>query len=84
MAQARERWGDRNGAIAELRRIDLEHPASSLAATARTELSRLTAGGVRIAPYSAKERVERVERMLREAPIEQTTAEIDTLSRTRS
>lgn len=79
LAQAREQWGSKSKAADLLRKIDLEYPASPFAPSARAELMRLQAEGVRVAAYSNKERVERTERMLREAPVEQTLAEIDAL-----
>ena len=79
LAQARERWGNVKGAVSALRTIDLEQPGSPTAAQARTELARLADSGVRVSPYTDRERVERVDRMVRWAPIEQTTAALDEL-----
>ena len=82
LAYARERAGNRNGAASLLRSIDLDAPASRAAGEARQVLGRLQAEGVAAKPFSALEQVERAERMLKEAPIEQTVAEVTRLMET--
>jgi soluble lytic murein transglycosylase len=79
LAIARERWGNRPGAAALLRYIDLERPSSQTAARARVELARLEQLGVHPEPYTWRERVQRAERMLRSGPIELAAAEVDAL-----
>jgi soluble lytic murein transglycosylase-like protein len=78
-AVAREGWGNRPGAMALLRQIDLERPASQTAGRARVELARLAQLGVHPEPYTWRERVQRAERMLRSGPIDVAAAEVDAL-----
>jgi soluble lytic murein transglycosylase-like protein len=82
LAYARERGGNRNGAASLLRSIDLDAPASRAAREARQALARLQEQGVKSKPFTALEQVERAERMVKEAPIEQTTAEVSRLFET--
>jgi tetratricopeptide (TPR) repeat protein len=84
LAMARERAGSPRAAVALLQHIDLTEPASGVAERARTELERLAKDGVRIPAYSAKERVERVGRLVFDGPFEQATAEVDALLEDRS
>ncbi len=79
LALAREGWGRVSSAVALLRRIDLDDPASAVARSAREELARLQSQGVKVAPYSAPERVARAEHMLYDGPFDQATAEVDAL-----
>ena len=82
LAYARERAGSPSGAASLLRSIDLEAPASRAAGEARQVLVRLQAQGVTVKSFSALEQVERAERMVKEAPIERTTAEVTRLLET--
>jgi soluble lytic murein transglycosylase len=81
LAVAHANAGRRKAAAALLRNIDLEAPASGVAARAREQLDALRAQGVRVDPLSGSERVDRVERLLREGPIDVAAAEIEALSR---
>lgn len=78
LALSRMQSGKRGmtSAAAVLRAIDLEAPVSGAAARARRELGELAAQGISVKPYSQIEQVERTERMLKEAPVAQTQAEI--------
>jgi soluble lytic murein transglycosylase len=82
LAMTRATAGQRQAAATLLRQIDLESPGSDVAARARTELDALRAQGVPVKPLSGSERVDRVERLLREAPIEVAAAEIEVLEGT--
>ena len=84
LALARERWSNPKGAALLLRRIDLEAPASTAGENARAELARLASTGVRVTPFSGRERVERAERLLRDGPIDRAAAEISTINEDRS
>lgn len=79
LAQAKERWGERVGAVAIYKGIDLHDPGSPEAVEARAGLERLRAAGARFGAYSAKERVERAERLFRNAPTEVVEAELEAL-----
>ncbi len=80
LAMTRANAGQLKAAVTLLRQIDLEAPASNVAASARAELEALREKGARVQPLSGSERVDRVERLLREAPIEVAAAEIEVLA----
>ncbi|MFW5921422.1 MAG: tetratricopeptide repeat protein, partial [Polyangiales bacterium] len=69
LARAIERDGNRTRAAILYRRIDRDHPGSPVAADARTRLAELEADGVRIAPLSTEQRVERAEALVRGGPM---------------
>jgi len=79
LAYARERAHNRGAAITLLRAIDLEAPASRAAAQARAELERLRSQGATIRALSGVELADRVERFLRDSPIEVGAAEVERL-----
>ncbi len=54
-ALCRERLGDLEGAVRELRGIWLAYPSKKIASTAEADLIRLRASGARVAPYSGEE-----------------------------
>ncbi|MDH5674250.1 MAG: lytic transglycosylase domain-containing protein [Myxococcales bacterium] len=80
-ARARDRWGNRWGAAALYRSIDLADPASHAAAEARAELERLKAAGVTVRAFSATERLDRAELLLSGAPLTMVTAEVEALQK---
>jgi soluble lytic murein transglycosylase len=80
LAMTRAKAGQMKAAVTLLRQIDLEAPGSSVAANARAELEALSEKGVRVLPLTGSQRVDRVERLLREAPIEVAAAEIEVLA----
>jgi hypothetical protein len=83
LAMARQGWGALRSAVELLRRIDLEDPASDAAQNAREQLAQLSQRGVRVAPYSAAERVGRAERLIFDAPLEQAATEVEALRQDR-
>ncbi|MGD8862372.1 MAG: lytic transglycosylase domain-containing protein, partial [Myxococcales bacterium] len=78
-ALARERWGNRWGAAKLLRSIDMSEPASPMAARARAELARLAEQGVELGALPIATRIDRAERLLRAAPLDQAAAEVQAL-----
>jgi hypothetical protein len=65
LARAKETWGNPSAAAAIYRAIDLHEPQSPAAEAARLALSRLRSEGVALKPYSAAERIERAERIVK-------------------
>jgi soluble lytic murein transglycosylase len=79
LAEARAAWGDRAGAAALLRAIDLEAPGGAQAERARRLLDALRAEGVVVPELSEEERVARAERLLRTGPMDAARAEVAAL-----
>jgi len=77
LAHVREQAGQLSAAVALLRSIDLEAPASQEASTARAELARLAEQGAHARPFSGLELADRAERLWREADVEVAAAEVD-------
>jgi soluble lytic murein transglycosylase len=69
-AQWRERMHNVAGAVQLYRSIDLQAPETGAADDARAALDRLRADGVKVAPYTPQEIVERAGRMLDRGPLE--------------
>lgn len=80
LAMTKTRAGQASQAAALLRGIDLDAPASPVAARARAELELLRKAGVHVKPYSGTERVDRAERLMRKGPIDEAAAEIQALA----
>lgn len=79
LAIARERWGDRSGAAALLRQLDLDQPTSTVAARARRELVHLRRLGVHVEQHTWSERVARAERVVRSGTIDLALAAVEAL-----
>ncbi|MGF1468563.1 MAG: transglycosylase SLT domain-containing protein [Sandaracinaceae bacterium] len=80
LAQAREGWGELEEAADGYRRIDLLYPGEPVAAKAREALARLREGGVPVRAFTAPQRVERAERLLRDGPHRLARSEAERLS----
>jgi soluble lytic murein transglycosylase len=68
LAKAEERRGNTRTAARLYRHIDLNEPASPVAARARAHLDALAREGVPVPPLSSEAQVERLERLLATAP----------------
>jgi soluble lytic murein transglycosylase len=79
LAQAKQTWGDERGAAVLYRSIDVQEPESSAAEQARVALERLREAGVRVAPYTPTERIERAERLLSRGPVAAVKQALDEL-----
>jgi soluble lytic murein transglycosylase len=75
-ARAREAAGDLAGAADLYRDIDLHHPGSAEARTARSQLGTLAAQGVEVHPLSLAQRVVRLESLLDTGPLDMAREEI--------
>jgi soluble lytic murein transglycosylase len=62
-ARARQGWGERASAIALYQHLDLSYPGTAAAVQARAELEKARSEGLRVRPYTFKERVVRAERL---------------------
>lgn len=63
-AKAREKRGDRAGAVALYQHLDALFPSYPAAAEARIEIEKARKDGIRLREFTVKERLERVERMI--------------------
>ncbi len=83
-ARAQEARGNNRKAISLYKEIDLNHPASSLAAQARARLQAMRDQGVAVRAYTAVQEIERIERLARWAsPKQAQEAVANMLERTR-
>lgn len=80
LARARAGWGSLYAAAQLLRAIDLSEPESAVAESARVELERLRALGVKPTPLTPEERVSRAERLLARGPLDTAEAELRQLA----
>jgi soluble lytic murein transglycosylase len=76
LAKAKESWGNKAGAAAIYRTIDLSDPESSAAEAARAAMARLRAEGVPVTPLSPKELIERAERIVKTGTFEDARAAV--------
>ncbi|HJL20430.1 MAG TPA: lytic transglycosylase domain-containing protein [Sandaracinaceae bacterium LLY-WYZ-13_1] len=82
LGAANERWGEREEAGRIYRRLDLMHPGSPHAATARARIARLRADGVDVRELRPTQQVDRAERLVRTGPMDAARAEIARLRST--
>jgi soluble lytic murein transglycosylase-like protein len=76
LAKAKETWGNKAGAAAIYRTIDLNDPESEAAEGARAALARLRAEGVPVKPLSPAEIIERAERIVKTGTLEDARAAV--------
>jgi soluble lytic murein transglycosylase len=76
LAKAKETWGNKAGAAAIYRTIDLNDPESEAAESARAALARLRAEGVPVKPLSPAEIIERAERIVKTGTLEDARAAV--------
>jgi soluble lytic murein transglycosylase len=78
-AKAREKRGDRAGAIALYQHLDLLFPSYPAAVQARVEIEKARKEGSRFREFTVKERLDRVERMIGFGSIAMAREEIEPL-----
>jgi soluble lytic murein transglycosylase len=76
LGAAHETWGEPEAAGRLYREIDLMHPGSPHAATARARLARLRAAGVEVRELSPTQQVDRAARLVRSGPMDAARAEV--------
>lgn len=79
LAQAKHRMGDRAGAAALYREIDLQRPGHPLALHAREQLTSLAASGYPVRALNDTQRVDRAERLAQSGPFDDARAELEAL-----
>jgi soluble lytic murein transglycosylase len=76
LARAREGWGNRFGAAALYRQIDLTHPGGPEADQSRLALAQLAAGGFAVRDLTLAERVQRAEALVQGGPVDEAHAAV--------
>lgn len=76
LGAAHETWGEPALASQVYRRLDLMHPGSPQAATARERIQQLRAQGIDVRELTPIQQVDRAERLVRSGPMDAARAEV--------